>query len=384
MAKRIKIDSTIKFFVSVIGLVVISIMLRELNYIFIPFVIAYFLYFLFSPLNIFLRKKHFPQFLIVIIDIVITVMVAGGISYFIIGSFLQFSSEVPFYAEKLNNIIREASRSLGIHTPFFRQFSIQKIISKIDYKILAGGIFTSTFSFLGSILFVLFFFIFVVTGHQTIYESIKNRYVDRKVKPALKKIKKKYHSNIDDSDADIEHLLDEKIEIEKNQKEAKLIQTFKAITAQIQRYIIVKIAVNLSAAVVATIVLVLFGVDFPIIWGLFIFLFNFIPTIGSAVALILPVLMTLVQFESISYALLMALILAGIQSLFFNVIETSVMGKRLNLNPLLILLSVLIWGYIWGVVGMLLSVPLTAIIKIIISNSESKNLRFISDLMSKN
>ncbi|MDO8549517.1 MAG: AI-2E family transporter, partial [Ignavibacteria bacterium] len=72
-----------------------------------------------------------------------------------------------------------------------------------------------------------------------------------------------------------------------------------------------------------------------------------------------------------------------IQTLFFNVIEPMVIGKRLNLNPLLILIALLIWGYLWGIIGMLLAIPLTAIVKIIISNSKSKNLRFLNDLMSE-
>jgi len=141
--------------------------------------------------------------------------------------------------------------------------------------------------------------------------------------------------------------------------------------------------INFSAGIIVTVILSIFGVDFPIIWGMFTFLFNFIPTIGSAFALALPVLMVIIQFGSLGYALLVALVIAGIQTLLFNFIEPAVVGKRLNLNPLLILLSLLVWGYIWGIVGMLLSVPLTAIIKIIISNSESRDLQFISDLMSK-
>ncbi len=127
----------------------------------------------------------------------------------------------------------------------------------------------------------------------------------------------------------------------------------------------------------------LVGIDYPIVWGLFVFIFNFIPTIGSAAALVFPVLFTLVQFDSFGTVLLVIAIMAGIQTLAFNVAEPMIIGKRLNLNPLLILLSVLVWGYIWGIVGMLLSVPLTAIIKIIISNSTSPNMEFFEHLMSQ-
>jgi predicted PurR-regulated permease PerM len=173
------------------------------------------------------------------------------------------------------------------------------------------------------------------------------------------------------------------LNIERHENEKKLSNTFKAITEQIQRYIILKISINLATGIVVWIFLAILGVDFAFIWGLFTFLFNFIPTIGSAIALILPVTMTLLEFGSITFTAVIALILIAIQTLSFNLIEPNLIGKRLNLNPLLILFSVLIWGYIWGVVGMLLSVPLTAIIKIIISNSDSENLTFISDLMSQ-
>ena len=170
----------------------------------------------------------------------------------------------------------------------------------------------------------------------------------------------------------------------KNDEEAKISETFKSMTDQIQRYVITKIGMNLGAGLTIGVVLSIFGLDFAIIWGVFVFLFNFIPTIGSAIALIAPVVMALIQSESISYALLIAAVIAGLQTVFFNLLEPMIIGKRLNLNPIVILFSVLIWGYIWGIVGMFLSVPLTAIIKIVISNSESKNLKFIGDLMSSN
>jgi predicted PurR-regulated permease PerM len=70
-----------------------------------------------------------------------------------------------------------------------------------------------------------------------------------------------------------------------------------------------------------------------------------------------------------------------VQNIIGNILEPKILGNRLGLNPLIILLSLLVWGYIWGIAGMFLSVPLTAVIKIIISNSSSNNLQFLSDLM---
>ena len=383
MARRLGIDATVKFFIVIIGIAVISIILKELSHIFIPFVIAYILFFMFSPLNDFLRKKHSPLFAVIFLDVLIMAILLWGTSSFIIGSFMKFGEQAPDYFTKLNKIITTAAASLHIKAPFFRYFSVQRLISKIDYQGLAGGIFSSTFSIIGNILFILFFYIFIVTGHSTTYNAIKNRYVYKRVKPQLKEMKKKFQTASAVPNPDFNQWMGDQLNIDKHEKEEKLANTFKAITEQIQRYIILKIALNLSAGIVVWIFMSILGVDFPIIWGLFTFIFNFIPSIGSAIALILPVTMALLQFESLTYAVLIALILIAIQTLFFNLLEPNLIGKRLNLNPLLILLSVLVWGYIWGIIGMLLAVPLTAIIKIIISNSSSKNMIFLGELMSK-
>jgi len=383
MAKKLGIDATVKFFVVIIGIAVIAVILRELSHIFIPFVIAYVLFFLFSPANDLLRGKHFPLSIVIFLDILIIAIIIWGASSFIIGSFVKFGEQAPEYFTKLNKIVTEAAASLHIRAPFFKYFSIQKLMSKIDYQGLAGGIFSSTFSIVGNILFILFFYIFIVTGHSTTYNAIKNRFVYKRVKPELKEMKRKYNTSNVVPNPDFNQWMGDQLNIEKHEQEEKLANTFKAITEQIQRYIILKIALNLSAGIVVWIFMSILGVDFPVIWGLFTFIFNFIPTIGSAIALLFPVIMALLQFGSITYALIIALILIAIQTLFFNLLEPNLIGKRLNLNPLLILLSVLIWGYIWGIIGMLLAVPLTAIIKIIISNSNSNNMVFLGDLMSK-
>lgn len=364
-------NSSLKFFIVVIGLTVIGIVLKELSNIFVPFVIAYFLFFVFAPLNSRLKQIKIPLFAIILLDIIITFLFSWGVSKIIIDSFLTFSESLPLYESKLNAIVRSTSIAIGISDPFFTNFTFQNILSRINYQSLVGGVFTSTFSVMGNILFILFFFVFVVSGHDSIFEVIKKRYVEIKTKM---KIKKESDPSSSSSDKTI-------TKISKNE-EAKISETLKSMTQQIQRYVITKIGMNLGAGISIGIILSIFGLDFAIIWGVFVFIFNFIPTIGSAVALVAPVLMALIQSESVSYTLLIAGLIAGLQTVFFNLLEPMILGKRLNLNPLVILLSLLIWGYIWGIVGMLLSVPLTAIIKIILSNSESKNLKFISDLMS--
>ena len=382
MKMKLDVDSgnSVRFFIIVMGLTVIGIVLKELSNIFIPFVIAYFLFFVFAPLNSFLNKVKVPLFAIIFLDIIITFLFSWGISKIIINSFLSFGESLPVYESKLNAIVSSTSASIGITDPFFTNFSFQNILSKINYSALVGGVFTSTFSVMGNILFILFFFVFVVSGHDSLYEVIKNRYVEIKSKMKIKMLREKL--SVNEKDTASSTPVDDRINEIKYNEETKISETFKSITDQIQRYVVTKIGMNLGAGITIGIVLSIFGLDFAIIWGVFVFLFNFIPTIGSAIALIAPVLMALIQSDSIGYALLIAAVIAGLQTAFFNLLEPMIIGKRLNLNPVVILFSVLIWGYIWGIVGMLLSVPLTAIIKIVISNSESKNLKFISDLMS--
>ena len=373
MTDSIRRDTTVKFFISVIGLVVIGLTLKELSNIFIPFVIAYFLFFAFSPLNDLLAKFKIPMFAIILLDIFITGFAAWGVSAFIIGSLSQFVGQIPVYEGKLNAIVISVAHNLHINDPYYENFSISNALKNLNFSLIAGNVFTSTFSVMGNVLFVLFFFVFVITGHQNVYEAIRKRYLHRKADSEHHKSSESHADSLDE-----ERIIKEQLD-----KEEKLANTFKTITDQIQRYILTKIGVNFGAGLSVFVVCLIFRIDFPIVWALFTFLFNFIPSLGSALALVLPVLFVLIQSGSAGFTILITVIIAAIQTLFFNFLEPQIIGRRLNLNPVLILFSVLLWGYVWGITGMLLSVPLTAVIKIIISNSESRNMELISDLMSK-
>lgn len=376
--KKVFSDPAIKFFISVVGIVVIFIVLKELQHIFIPLVIAYFLFFVFEPLNKFLINKKIPSGLAILTDLVIIVGVFWAISRVILDSFSRLGQELPAYQEKLDSIVIRTAQSFGLNDAMFSEFNFQTILKDLDYGGIASGFFSSTLSLFSTVFFVLFFFIFVSTGHKNIIEAIKKRFVERNVKSSIKELKKKRKPEVDSqvegrSKSDFEQL--------KQSKEEKIEGAFKNITQQIQGYIAAKFLISLLTGSLVGVILWLFGVDFAIVWAVLTFLLNFIPNIGSVIAVILPALMTLVQFESFGYTLLVSLIIVGVQNIIGNIIEPKIMGNRLGLNPLVILLSLLVWGYIWGIMGMFLSVPLTAIVKIAISNSNSKNMNFLSDLM---
>ncbi|MEI7810872.1 MAG: AI-2E family transporter [Ignavibacteria bacterium] len=374
------------FFINLMGIVVIFMLLKELSEIFVPLVIAYFLFFVFMPLNNLLTKKKIPQAVQIVVDLLIIIILFGGISSVIIDSFSRLGQELPGYETKLNDIVSNTAASFGVKDPHFLNFRISNVLTGLDYGLLAGNIFSSTFSLIGTIFFVLFFFIFVFTGHTNIYKAICKRYLISHINSTeLNKTHKERTTLTETPDKmKTEEIITEtEGNNELNKKKEILLQdTLQEITNQIQKYVTAKFAISLAVSISTGIVLLLFKVDFVIVWSVLTFSLNFIPNIGSLIAVALPFLIALVQFGSAGYALMIAAILIIIHNIFGNIIEPKIFGRRLGLNPLVILLSLLLWGYIWGIVGALLSVPLTAILKIIISRSDSPNLQFISDLMS--
>lgn len=377
--KRISLEPVVKFFIIIIGLVTLFGVLKELQFIFVPLVIAYLLVFIFLPLNNYLIKNKIPYVLTTLIDLIIILTLFWLLSTFIIDAFKRFSQELPIYELKLNNIIQQTARTFHIEDKSLVEFNLSEFLSELDYGGILGGLFTSTLSFFSATFLILFFFIFVNTSHNQIIGSIKNRFVQTRSKISTKGLKKKgvLISGEENSDETVR-----KLELIKENKEQRVEKTFKDITHKIQRYIAMKFLISLATAIIVGIVLWIFDVEFLLVWAVLTFFLNFIPNIGSIIAIILPTLMTLIQYESIGYTLLIGGILSLIQNLIGNIIEPKLMGDRLGLNPLVILLALLIWGYIWGIPGMFLSVPLTAVIQIIISNSDSPNLKFLNDLIS--
>jgi AI-2 transport protein TqsA len=140
---------------------------------------------------------------------------------------------------------------------------------------------------------------------------------------------------------------------------------------RIKQYIVTKSVLSAATGALVGAVLSLLGIDLAMVFGLFAFLLNFIPSIGSIVATLLPVPMVLVSPDISNTAAFLALAVPSvIQLTIGNVIEPKVMGTSLDLHPVTILLSLILWGALWGIVGMLLATPITAVMKILFEKLE--------------
>jgi len=150
---------------------------------------------------------------------------------------------------------------------------------------------------------------------------------------------------------------------------APSVQGFETFVASVGAYVSIKSWVSLATGVVISIWLAVIGVDYPVLWGLIAFLFNFVPNIGSIIAAVPAILLALVQLGG-GDALLAGLGYVIANVVLGNVIEPKFMGKGVGLSTLVVFVSLVFWGWVLGPVGMLLSVPLTMIIKLALESGE--------------
>jgi len=153
------------------------------------------------------------------------------------------------------------------------------------------------------------------------------------------------------------------------------------INTAMRQYLGVKTFTSVLTAILSYIVFWSLRLDYAFFWAFLIFLFNYIPTIGSITATLLPAILALLQFDGISAFLIIALGVSAIQVAVGNILEPRLMGDTLNISPLVVILALILWSILWGVVGMLLSVPITVAIVIICAQFPST--RNIAVLLSK-
>jgi len=150
----------------------------------------------------------------------------------------------------------------------------------------------------------------------------------------------------------------------------------------IQTYLWIKTLTSLITGVISYFVLLAVGVDFAAFWAFTIFLLNFIPTIGSIIATLFPALLALIQFDTFTQFFIVLLGVGSIQVVVGNFLEPKLMGNTLNVSPFIVMLSLTLWGSIWGIAGMFLSVPITVIMLIVFAHFNKT--RYLAILLSGN
>ena len=157
--------------------------------------------------------------------------------------------------------------------------------------------------------------------------------------------------------------------------------TWAQLQRQVQRYIVQKAAISAVTGLLVGVSLTLLGIPLAMAFGLLAFLLNFIPSVGSIVATLLPLPVVIVSPDiSLGTAVAAIAVPGGIQVTIGNFVEPKLMGDALDLHPVMILLSLIFWGMLWGIVGALLATPITAVLKLLLDRFEGS--RPVAELMA--
>jgi AI-2 transport protein TqsA len=326
-----------KCLVGVASFVVIIAGMKAAKSILVPFLLSIFISVICGPLLFWLRRKAFPMWL-ALLSVIMIVLLAGSLFVMLAGSSLNdFSQSLPVYQASLQGKISEISlmlKNVGINLPE------KQILGYLDPGAVMG--FASTIlSGLGNVLsdaFLIFItVIFILLEEATFHDKLSSI------------IGKKINTDF-----------------------------LKLVAANINRYMAIKTWISLGVGLFVTVWLLILGIDYPILWGLLAFILNYVPVIGSMIASVPVILLALVQAGVLQASLAAAGFIA-IHIIVGNFLEPRIMGRGLGLSTLIVFLSLVFWGWVLGPVGMLLSVPLTTVLKIGFSSSEKT--RWIAVLM---
>jgi AI-2 transport protein TqsA len=152
---------------------------------------------------------------------------------------------------------------------------------------------------------------------------------------------------------------------------ARVLAVLERVDRDIRLYIRIKTTLAVATAAFAYVVMAAVGVNFAAFWAVMVFFFYYIPTVGSILAIAAPAVLALVQFDHLTPFLIVLFVFGTIQIVTANVIEPTIMGRTLNLSPLVVIVSLVVWGTIWGVVGMFLCVPIMVVALIVLAQFET-------------
>jgi predicted PurR-regulated permease PerM len=304
--------------------------LRSAQALVVPFMLALFLAIIAAPAVSWLQKRRVPPALAVLVVVILMLAVLTVVGVVLGGSVNRFVAGIPQYQERIDGLVGSLSSQLGRFDIHMSQAELEEIISPGSIMSWVGTGLKGLASLLSNTFMIMLIVVFMLL--EAVWFPIKMRVA--------------FGENSD------------------------TVRQMSQAAIQIQRYLAVKTVISLATGVLVAILTAVIGLEFAPVWGLLAFLLNFIPTIGSLIASVPAVLIALVQLGPGS-ALAVAIGYLVINTLFGNIIEPNVVGRTLGLSTLVVFLSLVFWGWVLGTIGMLLSVPLTMIIKILLESSEN-------------
>jgi AI-2 transport protein TqsA len=304
--------------------------LKAATNVLLPVVFAVYLTIAVIPLVRWLKKHRVPN----PIAVGLVVSGLGSALFAITGFFAQavrtFSSGVSRYEEAFDAVVRDLlawTEPLGLHFG-----EVGDLLTPAAVMDLVGGTLTAVIAVIGRVVLVVILVAFML---------VEAAEVEQKILVAFG-------------------------------RDGKLPSRFNFVTPRIQRYLLLKTALAAMTGFFAGTACWLLDIDFYVMWGLLAFVLDFIPSIGSIMSAVPPALVAIAQYGwgagvSVALAFMVINLVIG------NLIEPRLMGYELELSPLVVLVSLILWGFIWGPVGMLLCVPMTVMAKVLFeSNPETR------------
>ncbi len=321
---------TRRFLLTAAAFVIVVAGMRAAEPILVPLIVAAFLAIISTSPVFWLRQKGIPAPLAVLL-VVLGVLGIGFVFILIIGTSLNdFIEATPRYQARLTQEIEPIIQWIqGLGFQLDKDMLLKSIDPGASMRLAAnmlsglGGILTNSFLILLTVIFILF-------EASSFQQKVGAAFGDPK--GTLSQVKK--------------------------------------ITDAVNNYLAIKTVVSLGTGVLVGTWVWALGIDFPVIWGLLAFLLNFIPNLGSIIAAVPPALLGYIQF-GIGRALLVVAGFGVVNLVFGNALEPKLMGRKLGLSTLVVFLSLIFWGWVWGPTGMLLSVPITMVVKIALESSPS-------------
>lgn len=310
--------------------------------VFFPFFLAIFFYYILSPALDFLIRLRIPRAIALSLIVLFAFLSLYLLGILIYARAKEFVVSFPQYGEKISRLLHSISERLGLEA----QENPWLWSQSFDLNRLASLLLASLNQFLGffsRLVLIFVFVIFMLGGRGKL--AVK---IEKSFSPSRSK---------------------------------NLNAVIDTIDAQIQKYLVIKTGISALSGIIAGSVLAVFGVNYALVFGFLTFLLNFIPSLGSIVAIAFSSLIAVFQFGRLWPALWILMILVVADLVTANFIEPKLMGRGLGLSPLAVLFSLLLWGWLWGIPGMVLAVPFLAVAKIIFENIPS--LRFLSALIGK-